>query len=187
LLLWRTPKLLYGGLPTPPKGYPPPTRITLEVKPMGEVMKTIDVDKDVRTVYNQWTQFEEFPRFMEGVERFDQHDDRHLRWHVDISGVEREFEAEITEQSPDQRIAWTSRSGVDQGGVVTFHPLNDHQTRVTLQMMFEPEGVAEQVGDKLGAVDRRVQGDLERFKEFIEDRSSETGAWRGEVDRDEVT
>ena len=101
--------------------------------------------------------------------------------------MEREFEAEITEQSPDQRIAWTSRSGVDQGGVVTFHPLNDHQTRVTLQMMFEPEGVAEQVGDKLGAVDRRVQGDLERFKEFIEDRSSETGAWRGEVDRDEVT
>ncbi|HLT97212.1 MAG TPA: SRPBCC family protein [Acidimicrobiia bacterium] len=154
---------------------------------MGEVMKTIDVDKDVRTVYNQWTQFEEFPRFMEGVERVDQLDDRHLRWHVDIAGVEREFEAEITEQSPDQRIAWTSRSGVDQGGVVTFHPLNDHQTRVTLQMMFEPEGVAEQVGDKLGAVDRRVQGDLERFKEFIEDRSSETGAWRGEVDRDEVT
>lgn len=154
---------------------------------MGEVMKTIDVDKDVRTVYNQWTQFEEFPRFMEGVERVDQLDDRHLRWHVDIAGVEREFEAEITEQSPDQRIAWTSRSGVDQGGVVTFHPLNDHQTRVTLQMMFEPEGVAEQVGDKLGAVDRRAQGDLERFKEFIEDRSSETGAWRGEVDRDEVT
>lgn len=153
---------------------------------MGEVTQSIEVDRDVRTVYNQWTQFEEFPRFMEGVEQIEQLDDRHLRWHVDIAGVDREFEAEITEQTPDQRIAWTSTTGVDQGGVVTFHPLNDNQTRVTLQMMFEPQGAAEKVGDMLGAVEMRAKGDLERFKEFIEQRGTETGAWRGEVDRSAV-
>lgn len=152
---------------------------------MGDVTETIDVDRDVRTVYNQWTQFEEFPRFMEGVDRVQQTDDRHLHWEVDIVGVDREFDAEITEQTPDQRIAWRSRTGVDQGGVVTFHPLNDEQTRVTLQLTFEPEGLVEQAGDTLGLVAARVKGDLKRFKEFIESRGSETGAWRGEVDRDE--
>ncbi|MFS8494498.1 MAG: SRPBCC family protein [Actinomycetes bacterium] len=152
---------------------------------MGDVTETIDVDRDVRTVYNQWTQFEEFPRFMEGVDRVQQIDDRHLHWEVDIVGVDREFDAEITEQTPDQRIAWRSRTGVDQGGVVTFHPLNDEQTRVTLQLTFEPEGLVEQAGDTLGLVAARVEGDLKRFKEFIESRGSETGAWRGEVDRDE--
>lgn len=154
---------------------------------MGDVTETIDVDRDVRTVYNQWTQFEEFPRFMEGVDRVQQIDDRHLHWEVDIVGVDREFDAEITEQTPDQRIAWRSRTGVDQGGVVTFHPLNDEQTRVTLQLTFEPEGLVEQAGDKLGLVAARAKGDLKRFKEFIESRGSETGAWRGEVDRDEPT
>ena len=152
---------------------------------MGDVTETIDVDRDVRTVYNQWTQFEEFPRFMEGVDRVQQIDDRHLHWEVDIVGVDREFDAEITEQTPDQRIAWRSRTGVDQGGVVTFHPLNDEQTRVTLQLTFEPEGLVEQAGDTLGLVAARVKGDLKRFKEFIESRGSETGAWRDEVDRDE--
>lgn len=152
---------------------------------MGDVTETIDVDRDVRTVYNQWTQFEEFPRFMEGVDRVQQIDDRHLHWEVDIVGVDREFDAEITEQTPDQRIAWRSRTGVDQGGVVTFHPLNDEQSRVTLQLTFEPEGLVEQAGDTLGLVAARVKGDLKRFKEFIESRGSETGAWRGEVDRDE--
>jgi uncharacterized membrane protein len=152
---------------------------------VGDVTETIDVDRDVRTVYNQWTQFEEFPRFMEGVDRVQQIDDRHLHWEVDIVGVDREFDAEITEQTPDQRIAWRSRTGVDQGGVVTFHPLNDEQTRVTLQLTFEPEGLVEQAGDTLGLVAARVKGDLKRFKEFIESRGSETGAWRGEVDRDE--
>ena len=150
---------------------------------MSEVTKTVDVDVDVRTAYNQWTQFEEFPRFMEGVEQVEQLDDRHLRWHVDIAGIDREFEAEITEQTPDQRIAWRSRSGVDQGGVVTFHALDDEHTRVTLQMELNPEGFVEQVGDKTGAVGARAQGDLERFKQFIEDRGTETGAWRGEIDR----
>lgn len=153
---------------------------------MGEVTQSIEVDSDVRTVYNQWTQFEEFPRFMEGVEKVEQIDDRHVRWHVDIAGIDREFEAEITEQTPDQRIAWRSRTGADQGGVVTFHALNDDQTRVTLQMDFDPEGFVEQAGDKLGIVSMRVKGDLERFKEFIEGRGTETGAWRGEVDRSET-
>lgn len=154
---------------------------------MGDVTHSVDVKVDTKTAYNQWTQFEEFPRFMEGVESVEQLDDRHLKWQVDIAGLDSEFEAEITEQSPDQRIAWRSRSGVDQGGVVTFHPLDDSNTRVTLQIVFEPEGAVEQIADKLGVVSGRVKGDLNRFKDFIESRGTETGAWRGEVDRDEVT
>ena len=150
---------------------------------MGETIKSIEVDVPVRTAYNQWTQFEEFPHFMEGVERVEQVDDTHLRWHVDIAGVEREFDAEITEQTPDQRVAWRSRSGVDQGGVVSFHALDDDTTKVTLQMDFDPEGAAEQIGDKMGMVSSRIEGDLERFKDFIENRGAETGAWRGEVER----
>jgi uncharacterized membrane protein len=151
---------------------------------VGDITQSVDVAVDVSTAYNQWTQFEEFPRFMEGVESVEQIDDRRLRWKVDIAGVHREFEAEITEQTPDQRIAWRSRTGVDQGGVVTFHPLDDDHTRVTLQMELEPEGVAEQVGDKMGVVSARTKGDLNRFKEFVEERGAETGAWRGEIDRE---
>lgn len=150
---------------------------------MGEVTQSIDVDVNLQTAYNQWTQFEEFPRFMEGVERIDQLDDRRLKWTVDIAGVEREFETEITEQNPDERIAWKSTSGLEQAGVVTFHRLNDEQSRVTLQMAFDPEGFVEHAGDKLGLVTARVRGDLERFKEFIEDRQVETGGWRGEISR----
>jgi uncharacterized membrane protein len=150
---------------------------------MTDVTQSVDVDVDVRTAYNQWTQFEEFPKFMEGVNRIEQLDDTHLRWDVEIAGVDRSFEAEITEQTPDQRVAWTSRSGSDQSGVVTFHALNDDQTRVTLQMTFDPEGIVEQVADKTGLVNMRTKGDLERFKEFIEGRGAETGAWRGEIDR----
>lgn len=148
---------------------------------MGETTKSIDVDVDVTTAYNQWTQFEEFPQFMEGVERVEQIRDDRLRWEVDIAGVDREFETEISEQVPDQRIAWHSTSGVDQAGVVTFHKLDDTQTRVTLQMKIDPEGPVEQAGDKLGVVSSRVEGDLKRFKEFIEARGKETGAWRGEI------
>jgi len=151
---------------------------------VGDITQSVDVAVDVSTAYNQWTQFEEFPRFMEGVESVEQIDDRRLRWKVDIAGVHREFEAEITEQTPDQRIAWRSRTGVDQGGVVTFHALDDDHTRVTLQMELEPEGVAEQAGDKMGVVSARTKGDLNRFKEFVEDRGAETGAWRGEIDRE---
>lgn len=148
---------------------------------MGETTKSIDVDVDVTTAYNQWTQFEEFPEFMQGVERVEQIEDDRLRWQVDIAGVDREFETEISEQVPDQRIAWHSTSGVDQAGVVTFHKLHDTQTRVTLQMKIDPEGATEQAGDKLGVVSSRVEGDLERFKEFVEARGKETGAWRGEI------
>ncbi len=151
---------------------------------MGDVIHAVDVEVDLRTAYNQWTQFEEFPRFMEGVETVEQLDDRRLRWVVDIAGIDREFETEITEQTPDQRIAWTSTSGVDQGGVVTFHRLDDDTTRVTLQMVFEPEGMVEQLGDITGAISMRAKGDLERFKEFIEERQVETGAWRGEIKND---
>lgn len=150
---------------------------------MTEVTQSVDVDVDVRTAYNQWTQFEEFPHFMEGVESIKQVDDRNLRWNVDIAGIERTFDAEITEQTPDQRIAWTTRSGPEQSGVVTFHVLDEDETRVTLQMKFDPEGISEQVADKAGLVRMRTKGDLERFKEFIERRGAETGGWRGEIDR----
>ena len=144
--------------------------------------ESIDVDVPVSTVYNQWTQFETFPQFMDGVERIDQVDDTTTRWVTKIGGVQRDFDAEITEQSPDERVAWCSVDGSSHAGVVTFHRLGTAQTRVMLQMDFEPEGLVETAGDKLGVVGRRLKGDLERFKEFIESRGTETGAWRGDVD-----
>jgi uncharacterized membrane protein len=148
---------------------------------MSNIEQSIDVDVPVRTAYDQWTQFEEFPKFMEGVEEIRQVDDTHLHWRTKIAGKVKEFDAVITEQTPDQRIAWTSEDGAEHAGVVTFHRLGDSQTRVMVQMDYEPEGAAEKVGDALGLVKRRVKGDLERFKELIEGRGTETGAWRGEV------
>lgn len=148
---------------------------------MATITKSIDVDVPVRTAYNQWTQFEEFPRFMEGVEEIRQLDQTHTHWKTKIGGVEREFDAEITEQHPDERVAWTSRSGPQQAGVVTFHRLQDTQTRVTVQLDWEPGNVTEKVGSALNFDDRRVQGDLDRFKEFIESSGGSTGAWRGDV------
>jgi uncharacterized membrane protein len=151
---------------------------------MGGVTESVDVAVPVRTAYNQWTQFEEFPRFMEGVAEVRQLSDTMTHWRTEIAGVKREFDAEITEQLPDERVAWTSVDGSKQAGVVTFHRLDEGHTRVTAQMEFEPDGIVEQAGDKLGIVDRRVKGDLKRFKEFIENRGgAETGAWRGSVDR----
>lgn len=150
---------------------------------MSTVEKSIDVDVPVHTAYNQWTQFESFPQFMEGVDRIDQTSDTMTHWLTSVGGVTREFDAEITEQRPDERIAWTSVDGPKNAGVVTFHRLGDDKTRVMLQMDFVPEGLVENVGDKLGIVGRRAAGDLERFKEFIEGRGTETGAWRGNVDR----
>jgi uncharacterized membrane protein len=150
---------------------------------MSTVEKSIDVDVPVHTAYNQWTQFESFPQFMEGVDRVDQTSDTATHWLMSVGGVTREFDAEITEQRPDERIAWTSVGGPKNAGVVTFHRLGDDKTRVMLQMDFEPEGLVENVGDKLGIVGRRAAGDLERFKKFIEGRGTETGAWRGNVDR----
>ncbi|MBO0609114.1 SRPBCC family protein [Myceligenerans salitolerans] len=149
---------------------------------MASVTKSVDVDVPVRTAYNQWTQFEEFPRFMEGVEEIRQVDPTHTHWKTRVGGVEREFEAEITEQHPDERVAWKSLSGPDQAGVVTFHRLNDDQARITVQLDWTPDNATEKVGDVLNADERRVQGDLERFKEFIEARGVESGAWRGDVD-----
>ena len=148
---------------------------------MSTIEKSIEVNVPVQTAYNQWTQFEEFPRFMEGVKEVNQLDDTHLHWKAAIAGQEKEWDAEITEQTPDQRIAWTSRGGAINGGVVTFHRLSDARSKVMLQLEYAPQGVAENVGDALGVVSLRVQGDLERFKEFIETRGLETGAWRGQV------
>jgi uncharacterized membrane protein len=150
---------------------------------MSTIEQSIDVDVPVRTAYDQWTQFEEFPKFMEGVEEIRQVDDTHLHWRTKIAGKAKEFDAVITEQTPDQRIAWTSEDGPEHAGVVTFHRLGEGQTRVMVQMDYEPQGAAEKVGDALGLVKRRVKGDLERFKELIEDRGTETGAWRGEVNQ----
>ena len=150
---------------------------------MSTIEQSIEVSVPVRTAYNQWTQFEEFPRFMEGVQTVQQLDDTRLHWVTEIAGQKREFDAKITEQTPDQRIAWYADGEAKQGGAVTFHRLDDEKTKVMLQMDFEPEGFVETVGDKLGIVESRVKGDLERFKTFIESRGSETGAWRGEVDQ----
>ena len=148
---------------------------------MATVDKTIDVHVPVSAAYDQWTQFEEFPRFMEGVEEIRQLDATHTHWRTKIGGVEREFDAEITEQRPDERVAWNSTSGPDHAGVVTFHRLSDTETRVTVQLDWTPEGVVEKAGDLLQLDERRVKGDLARFKEFIESRGTETGAWRGDV------
>ena len=150
---------------------------------MSNVTESIDVAVPVSTAYNQWTQFETFPQFMEGVESITQTDDTHTHWVVKVGGKTKEFDATITEQHPDERVAWKSDSGPNHAGVVTFHRLDDTSTRVTAQMDIDPEGFLENVGDKLGVPSHRVKGDLERFKEFIESRGgNETGAWRGDVD-----
>jgi uncharacterized membrane protein len=148
---------------------------------MATVTKSIDVKIPLQTAYNQWTQFEDFPQFMEGVKSVKQLDDTHLQWVAQIAGVEKEWDAEITEQHPDERVAWKSISGPQHAGVVTFHRLDDDTTRVTLQMDVDPEGAIENIGVAIGALDRRVEGDLDRFKQFVESRGGETGAWRGEV------
>ena len=150
---------------------------------MPTVEKSITVNVPVRTAYNQWTQFESFPKFMEGVEEVRQLDDTHLQWRAKVAGQEENWQAEISEQRPDERIAWHSTTGAPNAGVVTFHYIDDNTTRVMLQMSYEPQGAVEAIGDMLGVLDRRVEGDLKRFKEFIESRGRETGAWRGEVER----
>lgn len=148
---------------------------------MSAVEKSIEVNVPVTTAYNQWTQFEDFPKFMEGIAEVRQLDDTHLHWVADIAGKRKEWQAEITEQIPDQRIAWRSTTGARNGGVVTFHRISDTATRVTVNMEYDPEGVVENIGDAVGVFSHRVQGDLERFKEFLEARGHETGAWRGSV------
>lgn len=148
---------------------------------MSTIEQSIEVAVPVSTAYNQWTQFETFPEFMEGVDRIDQVSDTMTHWVTSIGGVTREFDAKITEQHPDERVAWRSVDEPHQAGVVTFHRLSPDTTKVMVQMDFEPEGVLETAGDKLGVVKHRVKGDLERFKSFIESRGTESGQWRGEV------
>ena len=150
---------------------------------MSTVTESVDVEVPVNKAYNQWTQFESFPSFMDGVEEIRQLDATHTHWVTKIGGITREFDATITEQHPDERVAWKSDDGPNHAGVVTFHRLSDTTTRVTAQMDIDPEGFVEQVGDKLGVLNRRVKGDMKRFKEFIEQRGQETGAWRGDVSR----
>ncbi len=150
---------------------------------MSTVEKSIEVNVPVNTAYNQWTQFEDFPKFMEGITEVRQIDDTHLHWRAEIGGKEKEWDAEITEQIPDKRIAWRSTSGAANGGAVTFHKVADDTTRIMVQMDYDPEGVVENVGDAVGVFTRRVKGDLERFKDFIEARGQETGAWRGSVEQ----
>jgi uncharacterized membrane protein len=151
---------------------------------MSTIEQSIEVEAPLSTVYNQWTQFEDFPRFMDGVEAVRQQDDTHLHWVAEFGGSRHEWDAEITEQKPDERVAWRNTDGKDNAGVVTFHTIDDDTTRLAVQMDFVPEGLKEKLGDVLGFAERRVRGDLERFKEFIESRGQETGAWRGEVPRD---
>jgi uncharacterized membrane protein len=153
---------------------------------MSTIEESIEVGVPVRTAYNQWTQFEDFPHFMEGVKEIQQVTDSRLRWKAEIAGQEREWESEITEQLPDERIAWTGFGGADNAGVLTFHRLDDNKSRVMLQMEFQPEGAVEAVGDAVGAVKARVKGDLKRYKEFLESQGQETGAWRGEIKQDNV-
>lgn len=152
---------------------------------MSKVETSIELEVPVRTAYDQWTQFEEFPAFMEGVERVEQLDDTHLRWVAEIGGKQQEWEAEVTEQKPDERVAWRSTDGKTNAGVVTFHRLDESRSKVMVQIDWEPEGMVEELGAKVGADERRVHGDLERFKELIESRGAETGAWRGEVEQGE--
>jgi uncharacterized membrane protein len=148
---------------------------------MQRIHKSIRVECPLQTVYNQWTQFEEFPRFMEGIKKVSQLDDQRLHWEAEIAGKHKEWNARITEQIPDKRIAWQSESGEYTSGLVSFEPDGPDHTRVDLEISYEPEGFVESVGDAIGVVSRRVENDLERFKEFIENRRRETGAWRGTI------
>jgi uncharacterized membrane protein len=149
---------------------------------MANVQKTIEVPVPVREAYNQWTQFESFPQFMEGVKEVRQLDERRLHWRADVAGHEVEWDAVITEQLPDTRIAWRSIEGRPNTGIVDFRRLDDTTTEVSLQMEAEPEGFTEKVGDRLGVLDRQVEGDLRRFRDFMAARGTATGAYRGHID-----
>jgi uncharacterized membrane protein len=149
----------------------------------SSIEESIEVNVPVRTAYNQYTQFEDFPKFMDNVLEVRQLDDRHLHWRAKVAGEEKEWDAEITEQIPDKRIAWRSVSGPRNGGVVTFHKISDNVTRIVLQMEYEPEGPLEKMGDAMGAVRMQARSSLQRFKEMLEQRGSETGAWRGKIEQ----
>ena len=147
---------------------------------MPSIKKDIVVDVPVKAAYDQWTQFESFPQFMDGVTEVVQLDEKTLRWRASIGGKEQEWESEITEQVPDRHIAWRSTTGAPNAGSVMFDP-SDGKTSVSLELSYEPQDASEKVGDALGVLDRRVDGDPKRFKDFIEKRQTPTGAWRGEI------
>jgi uncharacterized membrane protein len=148
----------------------------------NQVLQSVDVDVPVRVAYDLWTQFESFPDFMGAVERIDQVSGTRTHWVTKIAGVEREFDAEITEQNPDERIAWRTVDGPSQAGVVTFHRIDDTHSRVTLQLDFDPEGFAEKAGSALGLVEGQIKADLKTFKKHIESGERPGGGWRGDVD-----
>jgi len=148
---------------------------------MSRFEKSVEVDQPISTVYNQWTQFETFPEFMEGVENVQQLDDRRLHWKAKIGPSEREWDAEITQQEPDRLIAWRATGDVRNDGQVRFTPIGSDRTKVDVVFEMDPEGWVEKAGDAIGVVDMRIQGDLNRFKTFIESRGAETGAWRGQI------
>ncbi len=148
---------------------------------MASIKESIEVDVPIQTAYNQWTQFEEFPRFMKGVESVRQVDDAHLRWAAEIGGKRHEWDAEITHQEPDRRIAWRSTDGKVSSGDVSFEAIDGSRTRVAVDMSYDPEGLLETLGSAVGADDVRVKVDLERFKDLIEGRGEATGAWRGKI------
>jgi len=147
----------------------------------SSIVETIEINVPVRTAYNQWTQFEDFPQFMASVHEIRQLDDKHLHWKANVAGEEKEWDVEITEQIPDKRIAWQSTTGVPNGGVATFHKISDTTCRVTVQMDYQPEGAMEKLGDAFGAVRMELRGNLQKFKEMLESRGKETGAWRGSI------
>jgi uncharacterized membrane protein len=153
---------------------------------MSRISHDIEVRVPVTVAYNQWTQFESFPQFMEGVERVTQLDDATLEWTASIAGQAKRWRARIIDQQPDELVAWRSTTGARNDGSVRFEPLGPDRTLVSLELDVEPEGPVESTGDALGIVDRRVKGDLERFRDFIESRGAETGAWRGTVEGGEV-
>ena len=148
---------------------------------LSSTSESIDVNVPVRTAYNQWTQFGDFPKFMDSVHEVRQIDDTHFHWRADVAGKPEEWDAEITEQVPDKRIAWRSTGGVKNAGVATFHKISDNVTRIMLQMDYDPQTMDEKVGDALGLVKMQLKGNLKRFKEMLESRGQETGAWRGKV------
>jgi uncharacterized membrane protein len=148
---------------------------------METIKESIEVAVPVSTAYNQWTQFEEFPKFMDGVESVEQVDDTHLRWVAEVGGERREWQAEIVEQVPDKKVAWRATGENGPNGIVTFEPLGADTTLITVEMSYEPEGLKETLGAKVGLDSRQVQEDLQRFKQLAEAVGLETGAWRGEV------
>lgn len=148
---------------------------------MSSIEESVEVEVSDQVAYNQWTQFEDFPIFMDGVEKVEQLTDSQLRWTARIGGVQREWTAEITEQIPDKRIAWKATEGAPNAGVVTFHRLDNDRCKVMLQLDFEPQDPVEKLGDAIGIVRARAKADLDRFKKFIEERGTETGAWREEI------